>query len=69
VVTNLNSCNFIKIFDPKKAKELSNMGFKYTLDRMNNQIVYAFFESEELLNYIIGNLDSHEYFKNNTLHF
>ena len=66
---NLSNCNFIKIFDPKKAKELSTIGFKYTLDRMNNQIVYAFFESNELLNYINSNFDQQDYFKNNTLHF
>lgn len=67
-MNNLRNYNFIKIFDPEKAIQLSDLGFKYTLDRMNNQIVYAFFESEELLN-VISNFDSHEYFKNNTLHF
>lgn len=61
--------NLIKIFKPDKAEELAKLGFRYTLDRMNNQIVYAFFVSEKLLKYINSNFDSKDYFMNNTLHF
>lgn len=59
----------IKVFDPNKAKELADLGFRYTLDRINNQTVYAFFASKELTDYLNSNFDSKDYFMNNTLHF
>lgn len=61
--------NLIKVFDPNKAEQLAKLGFRYTLERINNQTVYAFFVSEELLEYINSNFDSKDYFINNTLHF
>lgn len=65
----MESYNLIKVFDPDKARKLSDLGFKYVVDRINNQNVYAFFESNELLNYINSNFEQQDYFKNNTLHF
>ena len=43
--------NLIKVFDSNKAQELADLGFRYTLDRINNQTVYAFFASKELTEY------------------
>ena len=61
--------NLIKVFDPRKAKELADLGFRYTLDRINNQTVYAFFVSKKLMDYLYNNFDAKDYFMNNTLHF
>ncbi len=61
--------NLIKVFDSKKAKELADLGFRYTFDSINNQTVYAFFVSKELTDYLNSNFDSKDYFINNTLHF
>ena len=61
--------NLIKVFDSNKAKELADLGFRYTLDHINNQTVYAFFVSKELTEYLNSNFDSKDYFINNTLHF
>jgi len=61
--------NLIKVFDSKKAEELANLGFRYTLDSINGQSIYAFFFSEELLKYINSNFDSKDFFLDNMLHF
>lgn len=61
--------NLIKVFDSKKAKELVDLGFRYTLDSINGQSVYAFFVSKELLEYINSNFDSKDFFLDNMLHF
>ena len=61
--------NLIKVFDSKKAEELANLGFRYTLDSINAQSIYAFFVSEELLKYINSNFDSKDFFLDNMLHF
>jgi hypothetical protein len=61
--------NLIKVFDSKKAKELVDLGFRYTLDSINGQSIYAFFVSEELLKYINSNFDSKDFFLDNMLHF
>ena len=61
--------NLIKVFDSNKAKKSADLGFRYTLDRINNQTVYAFFVSIELTEYLNSNFDSKDYFMNNTLHF
>ena len=61
--------NLIKVFDSNKAKELADLGFRYTLDRINNQEVYAFFVSKELTDYLNSNFDAKDYLMNNTLHF
>jgi len=61
--------NLIKVFDSKKAEELANLGFRYTLDSINGQSIYAFFVSEELLKYINSNFDSKDFFLDNMLHF
>lgn len=61
--------NLIKVFDHKKASELANLGFRYILDSINGQSVYAFFVSEELLEYINSHFDSKDFFLDNMLHF
>ena len=61
--------NLIKVFDSNKANKLADLGFRYTLDRINNQEVYAFFVSKELIDYLNSNFDAKDYFMNNTLHF
>lgn len=61
--------NLIKVFDPKKAEELANLGFRYTLDSVNGENIYAFFVSEELLNYVNSNFESNDFFLHNMLHF
>jgi len=59
----------IKVLNPDKANELINLGFKYTLESINNQTVYAFFVSKELTDYLHSNFDAKDFFYNNMLHF
>ena len=61
--------NLIKVFDSKKAEKLADLGFRYTLDTINGQSIYAFFVSKELLEYINSNFDSKDFFLDNMLHF
>lgn len=61
--------NLIKVLDSNKAKELVGLGFRYILDSINGQPIYAFFVSEELLKYINSNFDSKDFFLDNMLHF
>lgn len=61
--------NLIKIFDPCKANQLVELGFEYIYDSINNQQVYAFFVSKELMEYLYSNFDTKDYLINNMLHF
>lgn len=64
-----NKQNLIKIFDLQKADKLAEMGFKYILDSVNGQIVYAFFISKELMEYINSNFETTNFFYDNMLRF
>lgn len=59
----------IKVFDSKKANELADLGFRYILDSINGQSVYAFFVSDDLLKYINSHFDSKDFFLDNMLRF
>ena len=59
----------IKVFDSKKAKELADLGFRYILDSINGQSVYAFFVSDDLLKHINSPFDSKDFFLDNMLRF
>lgn len=59
----------IKILNSEKAKQLADLGFRYTLDSINGVAIYAFFVSEELLKYINSNFDQKDFFFDNMLHF
>lgn len=61
--------NLIKVFNPEKATMLANLGFEYIHDSINNEQVYAFFASEELMNFLLNNFDAEDYVINNMLHF
>lgn len=64
-----NQRNLIKVFNPKKSNELADMGFKYILDSVNGQSVYAFFVSDELLEYVNSNFGANDFFNDNMLRF
>lgn len=64
-----NKNNLIKVFDSKKAKELVDLGFRYTLDSINGKPIYAFFVFEDLLKYINSNFDAKDFFFDNMLRF
>ena len=59
----------IKVFDSKKANELADLGFRYILDSINGQSVYAFFVSDDLLKHINSHFDSKDFFLDNMLRF
>lgn len=59
----------IKVFDSKKAKELADLGFRYILDSINGQSIYAFFVSDDLLKHINSHFDSKDFFLDNMLRF
>lgn len=64
-----NKQNLIKVFNPQKATELADMGFRYTLDSVNGQSIYAFFVSEELMTYLNSNFEANDFFYDNMLRF
>ena len=59
----------LKVLNQDKAEELINLGFKYIKESMNEQIVYAFFVSEELNNYVLSNFEANDFFYTNMLCF
>ena len=64
-----NSKKLIKLFNSQKAEELANFGFKYILDNIDGKTVYAFFVSDELLQYINSHFETKDFFYDNTLRF
>lgn len=61
--------NLIKIFDHDKANQLAELGFEYIYDSINNERVYAFFVSKELMEHLHNNFDAKDFLINNVLHF
>lgn len=61
--------NLIKVLDHEKANLLIAKGFKYTIETINNNIVYSFFVSEELLNFVNKNFDIKDFFLSNKMTF
>lgn len=61
--------NLIKVLDHEKANSLIAMGFKYTIETMNNNTVYSFFVSEELLSFVNKNFDVKDFFLSNKMTF
>ena len=45
---------FIKVLEPKLQEELANLGFSYTAEKLGGKQVFAFADSKELRQYIIG---------------
>lgn len=62
--------NLIKVLNPKKAEELSALGFKYSTEKCgDNNVLYAFFNSKELMSYINKNFDKKDFVLSNRLNF
>lgn len=61
--------NLIKVMSKDKADELISLGFSYILDSVNDESVYAFFVSEELLEYLNSNFSAKDFFFDNMLRF
>ena len=45
---------FIKVLDPNLQKEFADMGFNYTIEQIGGKQVFAFTDSKELREHIIG---------------
>ena len=55
--------NVINIIDKTKADELFMLGFKGTEQRLNeNQMVYSFFATQELLEVISSKFEKNDYY-------
>jgi len=67
-VININD-KLIKVLNPTIAEKLISLGFKYVLESINSETVYAFFVSEDLLRYLHENYETKDFFYNNMLHF
>lgn len=53
----------INFFDKKKADELAEMGFHYVEHKINaNQVIYAFVDTPQLREKLIGQYDKCEYY-------
>lgn len=61
--------NFVNIIDFNKALELERNGFKYVKQKINNDDVYAFIKTPELMNYLNSNFSSQEFFVDNVVRF
>ena len=47
----------LKIFNPEKANQLIQLGFKYVTETVNGYIVHSFFVTEELMDYVNSKFD------------
>ena len=61
--------NLIIVLNQEKAEELSNLGFKYITQTINNQIVYGFFISEEIMQYVTKHFAKADFLLHNRLIF
>lgn len=61
--------NFIKVLNPDRAKELTNLGFKYTLETVNEKPIHSFFASEEIMQYIHKHFDHKDFLLSNKMTF
>ena len=62
--------NLIKVLNQDKANQLIIKGFKYITETVNeNQTIYSFFVSEELLSYVNKNFDKRDFFLSNKMTF
>jgi hypothetical protein len=59
----------IKILNPNKANYLINLGFIYTKEQINNQDIYVFVNSPEILKLIQNNFEKCDFFFEKTLYF
>jgi len=59
----------IKVINPNKANDLVALGFSYIKEKINNQDVYVFTESSEILKHLQSNFDKCDFMVENTLRF
>lgn len=59
----------IKILDPDKAQELAACGFNYTTETINQELVYSFFVSKELMEYVNSKFSRKDFFLSDKLYF
>ena len=59
----------LKIFNPEKANQLIQLGFKYVTETVNGYIVHSFFITEELMDYVNSKFDEKDFFPGNRLTF
>lgn len=59
----------IKVINSNKADNLVKLGFSYIKEKINNQNVYVFTESPEILKYLQSNFDKCDFMIDNTLRF
>lgn len=59
----------ICIIDKTKADNLSNMGFSYIAQQVENTTIYQFIKTPELERYINSNYSNREFFINKNLNF
>ena len=51
----------VMVFDKEKADTLLSLGFKYTIRTVDNQEVYVFIQTEELMKYICSKFDKQSF--------
>jgi hypothetical protein len=61
--------NLIKIVNPNKAKELMNLGFTYTKEKLEDKDIYVFIQSDEIYKYLKNNFSKQDYFIDKRMNF
>lgn len=59
----------VNFFDKKESDKLAEMGFHYTVHKINaNQIVYSFVDTPELRERIVGKYDKCAYYMSKNIY-
>lgn len=59
----------IKVINPKKASQLTSLGFRCVEEKCGDKILYTFFNSKELIEYLNSNFEKTDYLLTNKLTF
>lgn len=59
----------VLVLDKSKADILLSLGFRYTERKINNQIVFVFIQTKELMNELASKFEEGSFLLNRTVNF
>lgn len=65
----MKNVNLVKVLNPIKAKQLEDLGFKYTLEKFNGDDLFVFQITEELVKQIQSTFSKNDFFIDKTMNF
>ena len=65
----MKNVKFIKVLNPIKAKQLENLGFKYTLEKFNGEDLFVFQITDELVKQVQSTFSKNDFFIDKTMNF